>query len=139
MFYFSVFGDIEGCMVIFIDKEWLIILVYCLYLGYKVIFIKFVKVEFGVFFCVFLSYDLVLYDVLYIVIYKDFNVDWKVFVGNIVLVCLIKLINVIDEIRFICILIRMEVEKFLKFGVLSDGVVIGWGKIFEYWVCSIFY
>lgn len=34
-------------------------------------------------------------------------------------------------------LIRMEINCFVR--ILIDGVVVGWGKILEYWVWSILY
>ncbi|CAH3046479.1 unnamed protein product [Pocillopora meandrina] len=136
LLHFSVFGDIEGCMATLIDKEWLITSAHCLYLEHKVIPKKFVKVELGAFSRGSSSHDPVLHDVSHIVIHKDFNADRKVLAGNIALVRLTKPINVTDEIRPICIPTRMEVEKLLKPGASSDGVVIGWGKTPEHRVRS---
>lgn len=123
-------------MATLIDKEWLITSAHCLYLGHIVIPTKFVKVELGAFSRGSSSHDPVLHDVSHIVIHKDFNADRKVLAGNIALVRLTKPINVTDEIRPICIPTRMEVEKLLKPGASSDGVVIGWGKTPEHRVRS---
>lgn len=86
--------------------------------------------EFGVYKCWLLDYKLVFYDVFEIVVYKDF--DLKILFVNIVLVYLVRFVIISEDVRLICLLSRLEIEYFFKFGMFSDGIVVGWGKIFDY-------
>lgn len=140
LLYFSVFGDIEGCMATLIDKEWLITTAHCLYLGQRVIPAKYIKVELGAFTRGNSHHKLVLHDLSQIVVHKDFQqsltLDRKVLSGNIALVRLAKPIEITEKVRPICMPTRMEVDHLLGPGTSRDGVVVGWGKTSEHRVRS---